>query len=558
MFKQSVIDVVKQYVDLSNQEIKDLIEIPPDPELGDYALPCFELSKIRKDSPENIAEDLSNEIQVEKPIGRVENKGPYLNFFIDEESRAINVVERTNAELLEKEESSKKILIEYPSPNTNKPLHLGHVRNMVLGSSVANILEAKGHDVVEVNLNNDRGIHICKSMLAYEKWGDGAEPDKKSDHFVGDFYVKFAKKAEKNPELKEEAQEMLRKWEKDDEEVKRLWKKMNEWALKGFRETYENYNISFDKEYFESDVYKQGKIFIQNNKDKFKVDDNGALIAPLERKYGIQDKAVLRGDGTSIYATQDVGLTLQKIKDFNPDKQIWVVAREQNLYFKQLFAILDMLDIGDKEDYYHLSYGMVNLPSGRMKSREGKVVDADDLLEEMKNLAREEIEKRRDEWEEEKVEKVKDEVALAALRFFIAKYDPKKDFTFNPEESISFEGDTGPYLQYTHARICSILEKADKDFEDADVSNLTSEKEQSLLREMQSFPASIDSAAERLSPHTICNKLLELSQSFNTFYHSCPVLNSDKEKERLKLIAAVKEMLSTGLELLGIEAPEEM
>lgn len=548
MFATDVLDLLHAH-DVTG--VRDDLEVPPDPKLGDYALPCFSLASEQGRDPATIASELASRIEPTEAFIEIEAAGPYVNFFIDPIYRAEHVI-KNGSEI--PAEGDDRILIEYPSPNTNKPLHLGHVRNMVIGSSVSTILDALGHDVIDANLYNDRGVHICKSMLAYQRWGDDAEPDKKPDHFVGDYYVLYATKREDDPSLDDDVQAMLQAWEDDDEEVRALWRKMNDWAYEGFHETFEKYKVSFDTEYYESEIYQDGKRVVLDHKELWENDD-GALVATFD---DLPDKVVLRSDGTSIYSTQDIGLTMQKIADHDPDRQIWVVANEQNLYFKQLFAILDKLGV-DTNRFHHLSYGMVSLPDGSMKSREGNVVDADDLLAGMEDLAATEIRQRRDDWSQERIDEVKRDVALAAIRFFILKYDPRKNFTFNPEESLSFEGDTGPYLQYTHARICSILDKAP---EHGSVSYevLSEEEEQGLLRELSKFSTAVDEAGLHYKPSTLATQLLEIAHAFNTFYHACPVLQADDRirDARLALVDATRQTLANGLELLCITPLEEM
>lgn len=554
MFKQELIDIIKEVIPLPENKLSELLEIPPDHKLGDFAFPCFVLAKELKKAPNIIAEELAQKISEKTNnnfLSEVKNIGPYLNFFIKPEYRAKYVI-NSKPWSLNSKNNSQKIMIEYPSPNTNKPLHLGHVRNMILGSTLSIILKAAGNNIIQVNLNNDRGIHICKSMLAYKKWGNNASPNKKSDHYVGDWYVKYAQEEAKNPDLKDEAQEMLRKWEAGDQEVVALWKKMNTWAFNGFHETFDKFNIKFDKEYYESQIYKEGKEIILNNINLFEKDE-GAVIANLE-KFKLPNKVLLRNDGTAIYITQDIALTINKTKEFNPDKQIWVVGNEQNLHFKQLFAILKMLGIN--EEFYHLSYGMIALPEGRMKSREGKVVDADDLLEEMKLLAISEIKKRQN-WPKDKIINTAKKIAMGAIKFFIIKYDPSKDFVFDPNNSLSFEGDTGPYIQYTHARICSILRQAEGK---GDPKLLIAEEEQALLRVIEKTPLAFEKAVKELRPNLIANHLLSIGHAFNSFYHACPVLKADEDikNARLELLRLTKNVIAEGLALLGIEAPEEM
>jgi arginyl-tRNA synthetase len=546
---------------LKHHGIDAPVEVPPDPELGDYAMPCFTLAKERKQAPPIIAKEIAAELGKKLPacIERVAAAGPYVNFFIATSARAKAVIDAIRAGSFWKLGGGKqRILIEYPSPNTNKPIHLGHVRNMVLGSTLALILKADGNTVFQVNLNNDRGVHICKSMLAYERFGDNEEPTKKSDHFVGDYYVLFQKKAKENPALEEEAQTMLRKWEENDPHVRALWTKMNKWAFDGFNATYDRYRIGFDKEYFESEIYQDGKTIVLENKEKLLTDESGAVIAPLSA-YGLPDKVLLRKDGTSIYMTQDIALTARKLEEFHPDRQIWVVANEQQLHFQQLFAIMDLLGLGGKDTFFHFSYGMVSLPEGRMKSREGNVVDADDILDEVETLAREEIAKRHVDWDEERIAKTSKLVALGAIRFFMLKYDPLRDFVFDPKTSLSFEGDTGPYLQYTHARLCSILGKTELPMT-ADYALLCTPAEQELLRQLEILPLAARKAIDEYKLNTLATQLFETARAANSFYHSSPVLKEEEKLRdaRLHLIDAARRAIDEGLQLLDIDAPEEM
>jgi arginyl-tRNA synthetase len=553
-FRSQVVALLKKH----HVDAEHLLEVPPDAKLGDFALPCFSFAKEHKKAPGAIAHELA--AKLEAPfLEKVVATGPYVNFFIQPQARAVGIIEAVdNGTIWGKHKAGKTVLVEYPSPNTNKPLHLGHVRNMVLGSTVATVLKADGNNVVQVNLNNDRGVHICKSMLAYERWGNGAEPDKKSDHFVGDFYVLFEKQKQQDATLDAQAQEMLVKWEHGDPHVRALWEKMNAWAINGFHETYARYAVAFDKEYFESAIYEEGKRIVLDNEDKFVRDEEtGALVAPLKH-FNLPDKVLLRKDGTSIYITQDIALTMQKIQDFDPDLQVWVVANEQNMHFQQLFAIMELLGVHKRSSFHHLSYGMVSLPEGRMKSREGRVVDADDILDELETGAAEEIRKRHTEWTEERVQETSRVLALGALRFFMIKFDAAKDFTFNPQSSLSFEGDTGPYVQYTHARIASVLRKAEWP-SSADAALLVAPEEQELLRQM-SFLSSAFREAVHFKPHTLANQVLEVARAANSFYHACPVLQAEPalRDARLYLLGTTQKVIAEGLALLGISAPQEM
>src|SRR3989338_763556 len=388
-FQEEIVNQLFKATNIPKSQIALSLETPPEPHLGDFSFPCFQLAKELKKSPVDIASSIIIKLKPSRLIERIEQKQAYINFFISTKALA----ESTLKEILKNKKYGKtktvqkKIVIEYPSPNTNKPLHLGHVRNILLGGAVARLLQFQGNTVYRANLNNDRGIHICKSMLAYQKWGKGREPDKKSDHFVGEWYVKFAQELQKNPGLEQEAQEMRRKWEAGDKNVRELWKRMNSWALHGFRETYDQFNLKFDKEYFESEIYEKGKQLVLDGVKKkiFEPDSTRAVVVDLEKE-GMEKKVLLRSDGTSVYITQDLYLAKLKYQDFRMDRSVYVVGSEQNYHFKVLFTLLKKLKVPSADACYHLSYGMVYLPEGKMKSREGNVVDADDLIEDMVEL----------------------------------------------------------------------------------------------------------------------------------------------------------------------------
>ena len=549
-FKQQIITKLKNITKL--KEIP--LEVPPDPLMGDYAFPCFILCRKLKKSPAEIAKELVDRFKTGKFIEKVTANGPYLNFFINKEyfiQEALN----NSFEIKPYKKIKKRIMVEYCAPNTNKPLHLGHLRNMFIGNSVSLLLKFTGCDIIQANLVNDRGIHICQSMLAYKKYGNNKKPNKKTDHFVGDFYVMFQNK--KNEELEKESYELLKKYEKGDKETLSLWKKMNDWALKGFEETYTKLNIKFDKVYYESEYYKKAKELILKyyKKGIFRKDNDGNIIAPTEPY-----RVVLRDDGTSVYITQDIYLAHQKFRDYKLDKSIYVVASEQNLHFKQLFEILKLMKYKWHDKLYHLSYGLVNLPEGRMKSREGKVVDADDIIEEMTSLAEKEIKKRHKLSEKELKERSK-AIGIAALKFYMLKNDPAKEIVYNPEESISFEGETGPYLQYTYARICSILRKYGKKVKKANTTSLKNREDFEIAKLLAEFNNVVEESTQNYKPSLLCRYLLDLSQKFNNYYRYYPIMR-EKEEElreaRLMLAYCVKEILKTGLSLLGKEAIEEM
>ncbi|MFC2133826.1 arginine--tRNA ligase [Bacteroidota bacterium] len=563
-FKKEVIKILVEATKLKPLEIESLLEKPPNLEMGDYAFPCFILSKKLKKSPNEVGQYLLKKIKPSRKISRAEVKGPYLNFFINKALLNKEVIGRILKEgdcYGTGNDKKEKIMIEYPAPNTNKPLHLGHVRNMLLGKSLSTILDAAGFKTIQVNLNNDRGIHICKSMIAYKKWGNNKEPDKKSDHFVGDFYVLYSQKVQKDEKLEVEAYDLLRKWEEGDKETHALWKKMNKWAINGFNETYKKFGIKFDKVYNESEHYEVAKdIVMAGLKNKvFRKDEQDNIIMKFG-KDGMPDKVLLRANGTSVYMTQDINLARLKYLDFKMDRSVYIVGSEQNLHFKQLFAILKKLGFKNTDGLYHLSYGMIYLPDGKMKSREGKVIDADDLVDEMTEMARKEIKKRHNNLSEAELEKRSRQIGLGALKFFILKYEPGKDFVFNPEESISFEGETGPYIQYAHARINSILAKTKGDLGEVDYANLVSKEERKIISKLEEYPSVVENAANGYKPSLITRYLLDLAQAFNEFYHEHQILRAldDVKGARLALILAVKKVLKNGLNLLGIEAPDRM
>lgn len=566
--KKTVADTLAKFLsDFNPEVIESYLEIPPSEIDFTYALPCFRLAKIEKKAPNVIADQLKEKLKDVDYLADVQASGPYLNIKVKPQFILETIFEtkkdygRIRELQGNKQEIKARIVIEYPSPNTNKPLHFGHIRNMLLGKSLSNLLTYMGNDVFQVNLNNDRGIHICKSMLAYKKWGQGKQPNKKSDHFVGDFYVKYNEMAAKDQNLEQEAYDLLRKWEKGDKETIELWNKMNKWALNGHRKTYNKLSISFDKEYFESDLYLKGKEIIQKGVEQgiFEQLDDGAIIARLKAKYNLDDKILIRNDGTSIYITQDIFLAYQKKKDFNYDTSIYVVGDEQIQHFKWLFAILDLL--GFKANNYHLSYGMIDLPSGKMKSREGTVVDADDIIEEVEQLAYSEVNNRYSELTEVEKRKRAEIIGLAALSFFILKYNPTKGFIFKPDESISFEGETGPYIQYCYARIESIIKKSGKSITtDINWDLIKHEKEIFLIKQMTYFPEVIKTVEETYNIHLIPQYLLSLCQMFNSFYTSCQVISEDEELEkvRLLLIRCVQIIIKIGLTILGIETLDQM
>jgi arginyl-tRNA synthetase len=554
---------------------------------GDSTLVVFPFLKASKKSPEQTAAEIGKYLQenLSEISGFNVVKG-FLNLEITDEYW-------TNALLKNKKVSPSHVkklpvMVEYSSPNTNKPLHLGHIRNNLLGFSLAEILKANGDDVIKANLINDRGIHICKSMLAWQKWGAGETPETsntKGDHLVGKYYVLFDKEykkeiaalvenghseevAKKDAPLINEAQAMLLKWEQGDKETLDLWKKMNSWVYAGFHETYKNLGVDFDKFYYESETYLSGKTIVEEGLSKgvfYKKEDDSVWVDLTPD--GLDHKLLLRGDGTSVYITQDLGTAHLRHKEFGLEKLIYVVGNEQDYHFKVLQLILKKLGWSWADGIFHLSYGMVDLPSGKMKSREGTVVDADDLMEQMVASAKALTMAlgKTDGYTLEAADELYKTIAMGALKYFILKVDPKKRMLFNPEESIDFNGNTGPFIQYTYARICSVLKKAqqNKDFlgspEISRVNLLDKEKE--IIKTVYSYQSVIQEAAQAYSPALIANYVYELAKQYNQFYHEVPILtdeNTNTVQFRIALSEKVGHTLKNALGLLGIHAPERM
>ena len=555
---------------------------------GNLTLVVFPFLKISRKKPEDTAADLGEWLKNNCELVSDYNvvKG-FLNLVISAQTWT-DLLNKIDADehYGEKQPTadSKLVMIEYSSPNTNKPLHLGHVRNNLLGWSVAKIMEANGNRVVKTNIVNDRGIHICKSMLAWLKWGNGETPEtsgKKGDHLIGDYYVAFDKhyreeikelvaqgmdeeKAKQEAPLIKEAHEMLVKWENNDPEVRALWKKMNEWVYAGFDETYKALGVSFDKIYYESQTYLEGKEKVEEGLQKgffYRRDDN-SVWADLTKE-GLDEKLLLRSDGTSVYMTQDIGTAKLRFQDFPIDQMIYVVGNEQNYHFQVLSILLDKLGFKWGKDLVHFSYGMVELPNGKMKSREGTVVDADDLIAAMIADARktsDELGKNADLTEEERQE-IARKVGMGALKYFILKVDARKNMLFNPEESIDFNGNTGPFIQYTYARIQSILRKAGEQTAVLPAAYKPSTKEVDLIQKISEYGAAVEQAGKDYSPSGIANYCYELTKAFNQFYHDYSILNADTEEEkqfRLVLARNVGKTLKNGMALLGIEVPERM
>ena len=568
---------------------------------GQLTLVVFPFLKMSKKAPEATAQEIGEQLVAKVPevISKFNVIKGFLNLTINP-AQWIELLESIQQNptfgFTPVTEESPLVMIEYSSPNTNKPLHLGHVRNNLLGWALANVMQANGNKVVKTNIVNDRGIHICKSMLAWLKWGNGETPEtsgKKGDHLIGDYYVAFDKhyreevkelvaqgmdeeQAKQEAPLIKEAHEMLVKWEQNDPEVRALWKKMNEWVYAGFDETYKALGVSFDKIYYESETYLEGKEKVEEGLQKgfFYRREDGSVWADLTKE-GLDEKLLLRSDGTSVYMTQDIGTAKLRFQDYPIDKMIYVVGNEQNYHFQVLSILLDKLGFKWGKDLVHFSYGMVELPNGKMKSREGTVVDADDLIATMISDARQMSADKVNKLEgitEEEAQEIARIVGMGALKYFILKVDARKNMLFNPEESIDFNGNTGPFIQYTYARIRSILRKASPSPSQGGV-NLAglklslskdtelSDKEISLIQHLQGFQAAVKQAGADYNPSCIANYCYELVKEYNQFYHDFSVLREEDEKKRLfriALSAAVSQVIKNGMGLLGIEVPERM
>lgn len=579
------------------REVLNVEVVQPDVELqathsefaGDYTLVVFPWVKQARCKPEVLAEEIGQRIAKRTDLVREYNvvKG-FLNLSVaDAAWREALMKIPTDGSYGRKASNSsgRTMVVEFSSPNTNKPQHLGHIRNNLLGNSISEILKAVGDTVYKANLINDRGIHICKSMVAWLRFGNGATPEstgKKGDHLVGDYYVKFDKEYKKEIEglrakgrsqeeaeaeapILLEAQEMLRKWEAGDEEVRALWKRMNGWVYDGFSATYKTMGISFDKIYYESQTYLLGKEIVQRGLQEgvFYRRPDGSVWINLE-KDGLDEKLLLRQDGTSVYMTQDLGTAIKRQEEFGADIMMYVVGNEQEYHFQVLKLILSKLGYAWADGIYHLSYGMVSLPEGKMKSREGTVVDADDLMESLFSIARETADTlgKLSELSDAEKEATYRQVGLAALKYMILKIDPKRNIMFDPKESIDFNGNTGPFLQYTHARACSVLSRLGEGDSGSPIANAPlSDYERTLIRRLTQFPTTVESAAKAYSPALIANYLYELAREFNQFYHEQPIAREQDgalRQLRSMITQAVRSVLASGMALLGIDAPERM
>lgn len=556
---------------------------------GNITLVVFPFVKAARKAPAQVANEIGEQLlaSADSPVAKYNAVQGFLNLVIND-AFWIKQLEAIDAEenYGKQPDRNQLMMVEYSSPNTNKPLHLGHVRNNLLGWSIAQIQEANGWKVVKTNIVNDRGIHICKSMLAWLKFGNGETPEssgKKGDHLIGDYYVRFDKEyrkqvaemvangmdeetAKREAPLMKEAQAMLLKWEQGDKEVRDLWAKMNSWVYAGFDETYKRMGVAFDKIYYESNTYLEGKSEVEKGlaAGQFYRREDGSVWADLT-KDGLDEKLLLRSDGTSVYMTQDIGTAKLRFQDYPIDKMVYVVGNEQEYHFKVLSILLDRLGFPFGKELVHFSYGMVELPNGKMKSREGTVVDADDLMDKMVEDAREISKDKVNTLQgitEAEANEIARKVGLGALKYFILKVDPRKNMLFNPEESIDFNGNTGPFIQYTYARIQSVLRKATEEKLQITNDNLQiAPKELSLIQRLCDYPAIVRQAGDDFSPAVICNYAYALACDFNSFYHDLSILNEpDASKRALRLLLAknVAKVIRSAMELLGIEVPERM
>ena len=541
---------------------------------GNYTVVVFPLLKISKQSPEATATAIGDYLQTScAEVARYNVIKGFLNLVISD-AFWLQFLNGTTIDgqygYTAPAEGAPQKMVEYSSPNTNKPLHLGHIRNNLLGWSLSKILAAAGHHIIKVNLVNDRGIHICKSMLAWKRWGNGETPEnsgKKGDHLVGEYYVRFDQENKKDAVLIQEAQEMLRQWEAKEPETVALWEMMNGWVYDGFDATYQRLGVSFDRIYYESQTYLLGKEKVMEGlrKGVFYQKDDGSVWVDLTGD-GLDEKLLLRSDGTSVYMTQDIGTACQRFEEYNIDELAYVVGNEQNYHFQVLSLVLAKLGYPWAKNLKHISYGMVELPEGKMKSREGTVVDADELMDEMLTTARNMSQElgKLDGLSSEEAEKIVQTIGLGALKYFMLKVDPKKTMLFDPKESIDFNGNTGPFIQYTHARICSVLRKATEmgiNIQPVNAEIALNHKEVSLIHAIYNFPKIVSDAAQTYSPALIANYIYDLAKEYNQFYHDYSILKEDNaalRDFRLLLSKNTAQVIRTALDLLGIDSPERM
>jgi arginyl-tRNA synthetase len=567
--KNSILEILKKFDLLKSEKIEETLEIPPQAEFGDLSSNiCFSLSKKLKKSPLEIANDIVSKIKITKDsiVSRVESKAGYINFFYNYSilSKMIlsNIFKEKEKFGQNKIGKGKKVMVEFSQPNPVHPMHIGHSRSTFLGDSLSNILDFLNYKTIRANYMNNTGLQVAKLVTAYQLWGKNKRPIGKPDLWLWKLYVKFHEEAEKNSALEEKTRDTLRKFEiENDEKTVKVWNKIVDWCIEGFKETYKKLGINFDFYLFESEHRKMGKKNIERAIKKgiaFKSDE-GAVVADLE-KYGLANYIILRSDGTGLYATSDLGMTPYKFEKYKLSKSIWVVASEQDLYFKQLFKILELLGYPWVKNCYHFSYDLVHLPEGKMSSREGKAVMIDEVIEKLTKNILKEVDKKNPNLSKKEKKNIAEKIAIGAFKYNILKIEPHKTITFDWDRMLSFEGDTGPYLQYAHVRADKILQKANKWKKNFSVKELE-KQEINLIKKLMQFPDVVNQSGKDIRPHYVCNYAHELSDLFSDFYHSCPVIKAETEELRnfrITLVEAVKITLKNSLTLLGIETPRIM
>lgn len=567
--KKDVLKLIKDIDLVKNENIENTLEKPPQEEFGDLASNIsFYLAKKIKKSPIDIAKEIADQIKIPKDsiVVKIEAKGGYVNFFFDYTKVAKLVLNEILKEKTKYGSSNfgkkQRVMVEFSQPNPVHPMHIGHARTTFLGDAVSNILEFNGYNVIRANYMNDVGLQVAKLAAAYSIWGENRQPDEKPDMWLWKYYVRFHEEAKNNPELEEKARELLRKFEiLKDKQTAKLWRKVVNWCIKGFDETYKNIGVKFDFYLYESDFRDDGKKLVEEalkRKIAFKSSE-GTIVADLE-KHGMPSFVLLRSDGTGLYQTSDLGMTVYKFNKYKLNKSIWVVSSQQNLYFTQLFKTLELLGYTWVKNCYHLSFEHVVLPEGKMSSREGRAIMLDEVVNQLIKLALEETEKRNPKISKKEKEKIARKIGIGALRYAILKIEPNNLITFDWKQMLNFDGNTGPYIQYAHTRCNGILEKVEKwknNFINKDISSA----EKKLVKKLQEFPTVVEQSGKELKPHHICNYVYDLANTFTEFYHSCPVLkteNIDLRNFRLTLVKATQIVIENSLKLLGIETPESM
>ncbi len=555
-------EISKVFSDVGIKVDESKLESPPNEEFGDVAYPCFDLAKEQKKNPGEVAQETASKFKISKGslIKKVEVKGPYINFFFNwpQVSKIFlkNVFKEKQIDI----GKGKRVMIEFSQPNTAHGLHIGHARATMLGDSLSNIMKYAGYKIIKTNYYGDFGNQISRSIVAYLKWGKSKKVDKKPDLWMWDLYIKMHDETAKNPQLEEEAKEILRKMESGDKKIRKIWKKVRELVLEGIRETYNRLNVSFDVELYESDYYNLGKDLAKLALKKgIAQESEGAIVTNLE-KFGLPNAILIKSDGTTVYQTRDIGLAVKNFKEYRLDSRIYVVDVRQSLHFKQVFKLLELLGYPWSKNLHHLGFGFVNLPEGLMASRTGRVVILDQFLDELRDLALKEVEKHNLKLAEKKKLELAEKIGKGALIFALLRIEPEQNITFNKQDIVQFEGDTGPYVQYAHTRCLGILRKA-KSYKKVFYLNKMNEHEERLLKTIMKFNSVIENSAKDMRPHYICNYAYQLATVFSNFYQTTPVLKADDRKTknfRLTLVDATKEVLSKSLKLIGMQLPEKM